>query len=278
MSPLDRTGGRDLAGSRDCANSRDLAGERALSGSLPRRIAAEHPAVMVIGDVMLDGWWSGSIERLCREAPAPVVDITTRDFAPGGAANTAMNLAALGARVSVAGIIGTDDAGVVLREKLVEAGIDVRHLHSHPAMVTTTKIRISSGGQVLLRIDDCAKAVPEEALAALAASVGAAVGHQDAVMVCDYGTGVLADPVRGSLVEALARPELERQEPHAPEPEVAAQAGAAGTLGTRPLTVIDAHDPACGPGCVPTWPPPTRRKPRGCLACACRRVLNGSTR
>jgi rfaE bifunctional protein kinase chain/domain/rfaE bifunctional protein nucleotidyltransferase chain/domain len=173
---------------------------------------------MVIGDVMLDGWWSGSIERLCREAPAPVVDITTRDFAPGGAANTAMNLAALGARVSVAGIIGTDDAGVVLRKKLVEAGIDVRHLHSHPAMVTTTKIRISSGGQVLLRIDDSAKAVPDEALAALAASLGTAVGHQDAVMVCDYGTGVLADPVRGSLVEALK-------------------------LSARPLTVVDAHDP-----------------------------------
>ncbi|UZX01669.1 D-glycero-beta-D-manno-heptose 1-phosphate adenylyltransferase [Arthrobacter sp. CDRTa11] len=260
MSPLDRTGGRDLAGSRDCANSRDLAGERALSGSLPRRIAAEHPAVMVIGDVMLDGWWSGSIERLCREAPAPVVDITTRDFAPGGAANTAMNLAALGARVSVAGIIGTDDAGVVLREKLVEAGIDVRHLHSHPAMVTTTKIRISSGGQVLLRIDDCAKAVPEEALAALAASVGAAVGHQDAVMVCDYGTGVLADPVRGSLVEALARPELERQEPHAPEPEVAAQAGAAGTLGTRPLTVIDAHDPRLWAGLRPDLATPNAQE------------------
>lgn len=197
----------------------DLSSQRGLSEWLPRRLAAERPAITVIGDVMLDGWWSGTIERLCREAPAPVVDVASRDFVPGGAANTAMNLAALGARVAVAGIIGTDDAGTTLRRKLQDAGIDVRHLHTHPDMVTTTKIRISSGGQVMLRIDDSAKTVPADALAALAASVRAAVGHQDAVLVCDYGTGVLAGPVREALIEALGGPE------------------------SRPLTVVDAHDP-----------------------------------
>ncbi|MBT2531052.1 D-glycero-beta-D-manno-heptose 1-phosphate adenylyltransferase [Arthrobacter sp. ISL-48] len=220
----------------------ELTGQRALSEWLPRRLAAESRAVLVIGDVMLDGWWSGNIERMCREAPAPVVDVTAREYAPGGAANTAMNLAALGARVSVAGIIGTDDAGVMLRRKLVEAGIDVTHLHDHPDMITTTKTRISSGGQVMLRIDDAATAVPEEALAALASSVRAAVEHQDAVMVCDYGTGVLADPVRRSLGEALPGLELAG-------PETARVTGGAGatvapgTTAARPLTVIDAHDP-----------------------------------
>lgn len=203
----------------------DLSSQRGLSEWLPRRLAAERPAITVIGDVMLDGWWSGSIERLCREAPAPVVDVATRDFAPGGAANTAMNLAALGARVSVAGIIGTDDAGTTLRRKLQDAGIDVRHLHTHPEMVTTTKIRISSGGQVMLRIDDAAKSVPADALAALAASVRDAVADQDAVLVCDYGTGVLAGPVREALIAALAASD-DRDEP-----------------GPRPLTVVDAHDP-----------------------------------
>ena len=53
----------------------DLSQQRALAEWLPGRIAAERPAVLVLGDVMLDGWWSGSIERLCREAPAPVVDV-----------------------------------------------------------------------------------------------------------------------------------------------------------------------------------------------------------
>ncbi|MGO4188150.1 D-glycero-beta-D-manno-heptose 1-phosphate adenylyltransferase [Pseudarthrobacter sp. TAF60_1] len=212
------------------AGAGDLGSERALSGGLPRRLAAERPAILVIGDVMLDGWWSGAIERLCREAPAPVVDIATREFAPGGAANTAMNLAALGARVSVAGIIGTDDAGATLRRKLESAGIDVKHLCSHPDMVTTTKIRISSGGQVMLRIDDSARAVPADALAALASSVRAAVGHQDAVLVCDYGTGVLADAVRVALEEALAG-------------EGTAEEGTAVETSARPLTVVDAHDP-----------------------------------
>ncbi len=212
----------------------DLSTQRALAEWLPRRLAAEAPAILVIGDVMLDGWWSGTIERLCREAPAPVVDVATRSSAPGGAANTAMNLAALGARVSVAGIIGKDDAGVALRQNLVDAGIDVQHLHSHADMVTTTKIRISSGGQVLLRIDDAATAVPAEALAALAASVHAAVEHQDAVLVCDYGTGVLADPVRAALGEALAEDGTSETAP-----------------GKRPLTVIDAHDPRPWAGLQP---------------------------
>jgi D-beta-D-heptose 7-phosphate kinase/D-beta-D-heptose 1-phosphate adenosyltransferase len=208
----------------------DLSGQRALSDWLPRRLAAERPAITVIGDVMLDGWWSGTIERLCREAPAPVVDVTTRGFAPGGAANTAMNLAALGASVSVAGVVGTDDAGIRLRKELEAAGIDVRHLQAHPSMLTTTKIRISSGGQVMLRIDDSATAVPGEALAALAASVRAAVAQQDAVVVCDYGAGVLADPVRTALLEALPAHESQGTE-----------AGSAPARG--PLTVVDAHDP-----------------------------------
>ena len=133
-----------------------------------------------------------------------------------------MNLAALGARVSVAGIIGADDAGEDLRRQLAAAGIDVQHLRVHPDMVTTTKIRISSGGQVLLRLDDSARTVPEDALAALAASVRAAVERQDAVLVCDYGTGVVAGPVRPALAEALGT-----------------WAGSA----ERPLVVVDAHDP-----------------------------------
>ena len=56
----------------------DLSSQRALSEWLPARLAAEEPRIVVIGDVMLDGWWSGRIERLCREAPAPVVDIQAR--------------------------------------------------------------------------------------------------------------------------------------------------------------------------------------------------------
>ncbi|HKS01417.1 MAG TPA: D-glycero-beta-D-manno-heptose 1-phosphate adenylyltransferase [Arthrobacter sp.] len=181
-----------------------LSEQRGLAAWLPQRLAEEAPAILVVGDFMLDGWWSGTIDRMCREAPAPVVDIARRDFAPGGAANTAMNLAALGARVSVAGIVGTDDAGTELRRQLDAAGVDTTLLAEHPDMVTTTKIRISSGGQVLLRFDDSAATVPPDALATFEAAVPAAVGQQNAVVICDYGTGVLAEPVRDRLIESLA--------------------------------------------------------------------------
>jgi bifunctional ADP-heptose synthase (sugar kinase/adenylyltransferase) len=83
-----------------------LSDQRGLTGWLPRRLAAAEPSITVIGDVMLDGWWSGSIDRLCREAPAPVLEIGQRRFSPGGAANTAMNLTALGAKVRLAGVTG----------------------------------------------------------------------------------------------------------------------------------------------------------------------------
>ncbi|MCU1547646.1 MAG: D-beta-D-heptose 1-phosphate adenylyltransferase / D-alpha,beta-D-heptose 7-phosphate 1-kinase [Arthrobacter sp.] len=206
-------------GEGQSAEQGPLAEQRGLAWWLPRRLAAVAPSITVIGDVMLDGWWSGSIDRLCREAPAPVVDISRRDFAPGGAANAAMNLAALGARVSIAGIVGRDDAGRELRRQLHAGGVDVCFLQEHPEMVTTTKTRISSGGQVLLRFDDVAAEIPGGALTALARSIPAVLAGQDAVVVCDYGAGALGGPVRTVLLESLTR---------------------------RPsslLAVVDAHDP-----------------------------------
>jgi rfaE bifunctional protein kinase chain/domain/rfaE bifunctional protein nucleotidyltransferase chain/domain len=200
-------------------DQRDLTGQRALADWLPERLRSIAPSVTVVGDVMLDGWWHGSIARLCREAPAPVVDISRRIFAPGGAANTAMNLAALGAQVRIAGVVGCDDAGLELRRQLRAAGVNVSHLQEHPGMVTTTKTRISSAGQVLLRFDDVVQRVPQDALTALALTLPAALHGQDAVVVCDYGLGALAGPVRSALVTALA-----------------SRPGA-------PLTVVDAHDP-----------------------------------
>ena len=213
----------EKAGEATHNDQQGLAGQRALADWLPGRLASIAPSVTVVGDVMLDGWWHGSIARLCREAPAPVVDISRRAFAPGGAANTAMNLAALGARVRIAGLVGCDDAGLELRRQLRAAGVNVSHLQEHPGMVTTTKTRISSAGQVLLRFDDVVQRVPQDALAALAATLPAALQGQDAVVVCDYGLGALAGPVRSALIAALG--------------------GAASSRPGSPLTVVDAHDP-----------------------------------
>lgn len=195
-----------------------LTEQRGLTAWLPQRLASLQPAVTVIGDVMLDGWWSGSIDRLCREAPAPVVEVANRSFSPGGAANTAMNLAALGARVRLAGITGQDGAAGELRRQLSAAGVDTTFVQQNPGTATTTKTRISSIGQVLLRLDDVQREVPAAALEALAASLPELLGDLDAVIVCDYGTGSLGGPVRSRLLELLAG-----------KPEV--------------LLVVDAHQP-----------------------------------
>ncbi|WP_323960350.1 D-glycero-beta-D-manno-heptose 1-phosphate adenylyltransferase [Arthrobacter sp. JZ12] len=188
---------------------------RGLAEWVPAELAAAAPVITVVGDVILDGWWSGSIERFCREAPAPVVDLQRRDYAPGGAANTAMNLAALGARVRLVGLVGMDDAGSRLRALLDDAGVDTTGLLSTAAIQTTTKNRIIGADQVMLRIDDQAGIPSDECIAELAAAVPDAVAGSAAVVVCDYGTGALGPAVMRALT---------------------AYAGST-------LVVVDAHDP-----------------------------------
>ena len=197
-----------------------LSEQRGLTGWLPRRLAARAPSISVIGDVMLDAWWSGSIERLCREAPAPVVEISQRRSAPGGAANTAMNLAALGAKVRLAGIAGCDAASAELLHLLRAAGVDTVHVHQVPGLTTTTKTRISSGGQVLLRVDDVQREVPAEALNELALSIPQVLQAQEAVVLCDYSAGALSGAVRSTLLDLLpGRSEMllvvDAHQPHA---------------------------------------------------------------
>lgn len=197
----------------------DLSEVRGPAAWLPAAIADRAPTVTVVGDAMLDGWWTGTIERFCREAPAPVVDITRREYAAGGAANTAMNLAALGARVRMCGLIGDDDAGRRLRALLESAGVDTTDLLQDPLMSTTTKYRILGGDQVMLRLDDTQDQVPGDAVDRLAARVSNAVAGADAVMVCDYSSGALDGPVQ----DVLARP---------------------GVIDPGCLVVVDAHDTA----------------------------------
>jgi D-beta-D-heptose 7-phosphate kinase / D-beta-D-heptose 1-phosphate adenosyltransferase len=196
---------------------RQLHAGEALSPDIPLALRHLAPIVTVVGDLMLDGWWVGRTERMSREAPAPVVEVVDRRYAPGGAANTAMNLAALGARVRMVGVIGQDAAGDTLRELLVSAGVDVSGLLLRAGIRTVTKNRIISGDQILLRIDE----VHESGFSAdlqvdLAAEASRALIGSDALIVCDYGSEALLGPVRTALTE-----------------------------GIRPaLTVVDAHDPS----------------------------------
>jgi D-beta-D-heptose 7-phosphate kinase/D-beta-D-heptose 1-phosphate adenosyltransferase len=153
------------------------------------------PLVVVIGDCILDRWTVGEAERVSREAPAPVVRVTETIAVPGGAANTAVNARALGARVRMVGLIGDDEAGEVLRQRLEAAGVDTSFLVEIPGARTTTKSRVVGGDRVVVRVDELAATPTAEHGERLARSVARAIRCADAAVVCDYGLGVRPDDV-----------------------------------------------------------------------------------
>jgi D-beta-D-heptose 7-phosphate kinase / D-beta-D-heptose 1-phosphate adenosyltransferase len=176
-------------------------------GDLATRIRAAAPRVTVIGDVMLDGWWRGDAARMSREGPAPVVDITSRTWVPGGAANTAMNLAALGARVRMVGVVGEDAAGFTLRELLSDAGVDVTSLVTDEAVSTSTKLRIVGGDQVVVRLDEHELPLDLDPLRdRLIHEALAATADVDAELISDYGSGLFGEAMCSALAARRRRP------------------------------------------------------------------------
>ncbi len=109
--------------------------------------------VLVIGEAMLDRYLHGSADRLCREAPVPVVAIARRDDVPGGAANTAACVAALGADVAFLSVIGDDAEGEALRAALVARGVATGGVQVQPGRATLAKNRVVAAGQILVRFD-----------------------------------------------------------------------------------------------------------------------------
>ncbi|GAA4023803.1 D-glycero-beta-D-manno-heptose-7-phosphate kinase [Allokutzneria multivorans] len=154
----------------------------------------------MIGDALLDGWMTGTCDRLCREAPAPVVDVSTVDHVPGGAANTAVNLAALGAESVVVTAVGDDVAGDQLVAALRGEGVRTEQVVRATGRRTITKRRIIAGDQLVVRVDDGDRGpLAPDVSARLAYAVSRSLIGADAVLVCDYGTGVLGPEV----VEAI---------------------------------------------------------------------------
>jgi D-beta-D-heptose 7-phosphate kinase/D-beta-D-heptose 1-phosphate adenosyltransferase len=163
--------------------------------------------VAVIGDVMLDELVHGSTERLCREAPVPVVKLQEQVDAPGGAGNTAANLACLGARVALVGAIGEDELGVRLLDRLIEAHVDVTGvLPCRGDQGTLCKTRLVAGSQLLLRMDrgdpyrDAVGGHPE-----LLSQIERACEQADVVVISDYGYGVVSEDVIALLDELQTR-------------------------------------------------------------------------
>jgi D-beta-D-heptose 7-phosphate kinase/D-beta-D-heptose 1-phosphate adenosyltransferase len=160
--------------------------------------------VLVIGDVMLDRYIWGEVERISPEAPVPIVRATWQNERPGGAANVAMNLAALGACVTVAGFGGGDAEQGRVESMLADAGIEPA-LTEVATIPTTTKLRIFSGNQQIMRLDT--EAVPSPSSAAyteLLNSVSKALPNVDVVVISDYAKGVLTETVCHSIIAERA--------------------------------------------------------------------------
>ncbi|MCL6524796.1 MAG: carbohydrate kinase [Thermoflavifilum sp.] len=112
-----------------------------------------HLKALVIGDVMLDVYWWGGVERISPEAPVPIVALQRKEVRPGGAANVGMNLQALGAEVFMASVVGKDAEGEQLIEVLQQRGIRMEGVVRSSERCTTTKTRIISRSQQMLRLD-----------------------------------------------------------------------------------------------------------------------------
>ncbi|MBR5999641.1 MAG: D-glycero-beta-D-manno-heptose-7-phosphate kinase, partial [Oxalobacter sp.] len=110
------------------------------------------PYILIVGDVMLDRYWFGDVNRISPEAPVPVVLINRNEERLGGAANVARNVAALGAECSLMGIVGDDEPGRMVESLLNDAGI-VPHLHVSKDISTIVKLRVIGRQQQLLRLD-----------------------------------------------------------------------------------------------------------------------------
>ena len=107
----------------------------------------------VVGDVMLDTYWWGHVERISPEAPVPVVALDKKEYRIGGAGNVALNLASLGAQVSVLSIIGSDDDGLILKKMFELQNIQTDFMLASPSRITTNKSRIISRNQQMMRLD-----------------------------------------------------------------------------------------------------------------------------
>ena len=148
-------------------------------------------SVCIVGDIMLDRYWHGDTDRISPEAPVPVVNISSIDERLGGAANVALNCVALGAKVTLIGCVGDDEAGRTLTALLSAAGIDAR-LVVVANKPTVTKLRVLGRSQQLIRLDF--EKSFHESFDALLAEFEAVVAKTDVVVLSDYAKGVLTQP------------------------------------------------------------------------------------
>ncbi len=171
-----------------------------MSGSSLTDLLTTFPGrgVLVLGDVMLDEYIWGDVRRISQEAPVPVVEVRRREFRPGGAANTAANVAALGGRPVLLSVVGQDHVATRLREVLARGGTDPSHLVADSARATTMKSRIVAHNQQIVRLD-------VEERSPLTAPVEDAVLTVVQQQLPRVEACILSDYAKGAVTPRLAR-------------------------------------------------------------------------
>ncbi len=148
--------------------------------------------VLVVGDLMLDQYIRGSVSRISPEAPVPVVRVTGETFIPGGAGNVVSNLAALGASVSVVGVVGEDEAGRRLLEQFRGKGVNTDGVCVDEGRLTTQKCRVVAERQQALRYDrETTEPLSHATETRLLTSLAGELSKAEAVILSDYGKGVI---------------------------------------------------------------------------------------
>jgi rfaE bifunctional protein kinase chain/domain len=162
--------------------------------------------ILVLGDLMLDQYLWGNMERISPEAPVPVVDVWGREQRLGGAANAALNAQALGAKVTLCGVVGADPSGEHFIQLADEIGLDIRFIRTDGERKTTTKTRIICAGQQVLRVDEEDRdPIHPELSQQLLAALTTDIGQWDAIIFSDYDKGFLDRELIQGVIQAARK-------------------------------------------------------------------------
>ena len=158
--------------------------------------------VLTLGDVMLDEYVWGEVQRISPEAPVPVVEVQRRTHVPGGAANAAAGVVALGGRALLGGVVGADPAAEHLRAALQAAGLETEGLVVDPGRPTTTKTRVIAHSQQVVRADaEDRSPLSPEVESRLVEWAAGRLGEADAVVLSDYAKGVVSSGLARRVIE-----------------------------------------------------------------------------
>lgn len=158
--------------------------------------------LLVVGDVMLDRYWWGTVSRISPEAPVPIVKLESETFKPGGAANVAANAAALGSRVGLIGVVGRDRDAEALSEALASYDLNYQKMIQSASRRTIVKTRIVAHGQHVARLDsEDIEELGQSEADALLSEMREIISDQDLLIISDYGKGLISDRVAREIID-----------------------------------------------------------------------------